>query len=345
MRRVLPILLLLSLLLTPSRAGVRWFEGNLEQAMARARAEGRLVLVDCWATWCKYCRVMDQDVWSQEGVARALERSTVPIKREVDARRGLGLDISERYGVRELPAVLIIDPNDGSLLSKLVGYSSPERLIEGIDEAFRKAAEARSPQTAQSPADLLRASREALRSEDAPRALEQARAARAADADCSAGIALDAAVVEAEVLLRLGKSERALEALETVAARCPNALCPEIWRRWVELAGHVDGKAGKGRVLERWAAAAPDDIEAQVAWGVWLREDGGDAARSAEVLEKATRVAPDDPLPLAEWSRSLAAAGHREQAIEAIEQAIALDPHDPDLRELRFRLRFESTPR
>ncbi|MDQ7006515.1 MAG: thioredoxin family protein [Acidobacteriota bacterium] len=345
MKRLLVALLLAAATPAPASAAVAWFEGDLQQAMEKARAEGRLVLVDCWATWCKYCRVMDQDVWSQEGVTRVVERNTVPLRREVDARRGLGLDLSERYGVRELPAVLIIDPKDGSLLVDLVGYSSPERLIEGIDQAYEKSAERRSPQQPSGAADLLREGREALRVREFRRALERTRQAAAADPDCRAGVALDAGLLEAEIHRRMDRPGHALEALESLADRCAGKLNPEAWRLWSELAASVDGQAGRGRVLERWAAADTASVEAQVAWGVWLREEGGDAARSARVLEDVTRRAPDDPLPLVEWSRSLNALGRREQALEALEAAIRLDPHDPDLRELRFRLRFPSTGR
>ncbi|MDQ7088825.1 MAG: thioredoxin family protein [Acidobacteriota bacterium] len=260
MKRLLVALLLAAATPAPASAAVAWFEGDLQQAMEKARAEGRLVLVDCWATWCKYCRVMDQDVWSQEGVTRVVERNTVPLRREVDARRGLGLDLSERYGVRELPAVLIIDPKDGSLLVDLVGYSSPERLIEGIDQAYEKSAERRSPQQPSGAADLLREGREALRVREFRRALERTRQAAAADPDCRAGVALDAGLLEAEIHRRMDRPGHALRlsnpsptAARESSTRRPGA-CGRSWPRasMARPAGAGCSSAGRRRTPPAW---------------------------------------------------------------------------------------------
>lgn len=320
--------------------GVPWFKGTLDEAMKAAEGQGRLVLVDCWATWCKYCHVMDQDVWSQPGLARILAEQTVPIKREVDASRGLGLDISGRYGVEGLPVVLFLDPHDGRLLHKLTGFCSADRILQGLREAWKAAHAGAAPPAARGmdPAEALSRARQMLSKRDSRGALRAAKTAWRGDVDCSRAVAGDAALMIASIEERAGHPDRGLEMLRQASARCADQDGGALWQRRIELAAETGGEAARGKELEAWTRARPEDPAAWLAWGIWWRERGDDPARSVEILERAAQLAPDDPLPLAELARARAKAGDLDRALEAVDQAIRIDPHDPDLRELRLDL-------
>jgi thiol:disulfide interchange protein len=49
------------------------WEPDLVAGLEAARREGRPVLVDFWATWCKNCLVMDRTTLVDPAVAAALE--------------------------------------------------------------------------------------------------------------------------------------------------------------------------------------------------------------------------------------------------------------------------------
>src|SRR5690606_2728779 len=45
-------------------SAVDWFEGSLEQALAKAKAEDKLVFVDVGAYWCPPCHELDETVFT-----------------------------------------------------------------------------------------------------------------------------------------------------------------------------------------------------------------------------------------------------------------------------------------
>jgi thiol:disulfide interchange protein len=91
---------------------------SFDEALAKARAEKRLVFVDVYADWCTWCTKMDEDVFTDARVKTAL-LAYVPIKVDVD--RGGGHGLASRYGVEGLPAFLLVNGN-GELVGRLDGY-------------------------------------------------------------------------------------------------------------------------------------------------------------------------------------------------------------------------------
>ena len=48
---------------------------KFEQALARARREGRYLLVDATAAWCAPCKLMDRTTWRDPSVLAQLQRN------------------------------------------------------------------------------------------------------------------------------------------------------------------------------------------------------------------------------------------------------------------------------
>ena len=86
---------------------------SLAQGLAAAEAEGKPVLVDVWATWCKNCLTMDRTTLKAAGVREALDEY-VKIKFQAE---DLGIsparEVMERFEAIGLPAYAILQFRDG----------------------------------------------------------------------------------------------------------------------------------------------------------------------------------------------------------------------------------------
>jgi thiol:disulfide interchange protein len=98
---------------------------SFEEALARARAEKKLVFVDLYADWCGWCTRMDEDVFTNARVQHAL-LDFIPIK--VDADRGGGRSVAARYSVTGLPAFLLLN-GDGEVVRRFDGYLPIEEFL------------------------------------------------------------------------------------------------------------------------------------------------------------------------------------------------------------------------
>jgi uncharacterized protein YyaL (SSP411 family) len=83
---------------------VRW-EPWGEAAFARARSEGKRVLLSISASWCHWCHVMDEESFTHPEVIRQLNERFVPVRVDSDQRP----DINSRYNMGGWPTVAVLD--------------------------------------------------------------------------------------------------------------------------------------------------------------------------------------------------------------------------------------------
>ena len=115
--------------------GIAFFEGTYEQALAAAKAQGKLVFVDAYAVWCGPCRRMSSDVFPRENVGAVFNESFVSMK--IDMEHGEGLTFGKLFPVSSYPTLLFISP-EGELVQRVIGAQSPENLIQQAQLALRK---------------------------------------------------------------------------------------------------------------------------------------------------------------------------------------------------------------
>ncbi len=86
-----------------------WYQ-SIPEALAAAKAEGKPVFVDMWATWCKNCYVMDETTFQDEAVKAAMANYVRVKVQSEDPEAQPAKALLERFDSVGLPTYAIIQP-------------------------------------------------------------------------------------------------------------------------------------------------------------------------------------------------------------------------------------------
>ncbi|HEX7554025.1 MAG TPA: cytochrome c biogenesis protein CcdA, partial [Geothrix sp.] len=109
---------------TPKEEHAGWLEQDLEGALAKAKTEHKVVLVDIYAEWCAQCKELDEKTWPEAGVKQWLAQNAVAIRIDTDARRK---DLATKLQIRSYPTVILLDAQ-GRELRRILGFQKPEAM-------------------------------------------------------------------------------------------------------------------------------------------------------------------------------------------------------------------------
>ncbi|MBQ7664652.1 MAG: thioredoxin family protein [Bacteroidaceae bacterium] len=116
--------------------GIKFETGTLETVLAKAKAEGKMVFVDCYTTWCGPCKMLAKQTFTDATVGDYYNDRFVSI--QIDMEHGEGPELAKRYGVSAYPTLIYLDSN-GNLITKQVGFRHP---VEFLAETKRLMSEA-----------------------------------------------------------------------------------------------------------------------------------------------------------------------------------------------------------
>lgn len=107
--------------------GVKWYE--LEEAQVLAKENNKKVLVYAEASWCSYCKKMEQQVLSKSDVQRDMAQYFYPVRVDIESDQKLrynGEEMTQQAFARRMrvsgtPTFIFIDQG-GSVLGAQPGF-------------------------------------------------------------------------------------------------------------------------------------------------------------------------------------------------------------------------------
>ncbi|MBO9684631.1 MAG: thioredoxin family protein, partial [Flavisolibacter sp.] len=84
--------------LLQAQNGVKWMTNlSWEEIKRKAQTENKYIFVDCYATWCAPCKLMDSVVYSSEKIAEHLGKKFIAFKIQLDSSSADTEEIRKRY--------------------------------------------------------------------------------------------------------------------------------------------------------------------------------------------------------------------------------------------------------
>lgn len=106
---------------------VRWVT-SLAEAKELAQSEGKMILIDFFATWCGPCKMLESQVFTTEEF-KALSSKFVFCRIDVDEQT----DIAAQFKIEAMPTTIITDAN-GSEKGRFLGYMPPTEYLEQVKQ-------------------------------------------------------------------------------------------------------------------------------------------------------------------------------------------------------------------
>ncbi len=276
-------------------SAVEWFEGTVEQALAKAKAENKLVFIDVGAYWCPPCHELDEKVFIKPEVGAFLNAGYVSV--HIDAEKGEGPEIVDRYRIQAYPTLLVLEAS-GVEKGRLVDSMEPATLIEAVKQvaegknvlAELEAAVKASPDDLKARYELAHAQALAARRDDA---LASLAAVIEGDPDNAQGLAAKAMYDRAMFVTAKidGDREAAVKQFEALQQKFPKSkpslrAYRQIGRQLCKL-GRADEAVAS---LEKMIATDPENPDLKGSYG-WFsfrqkcRPDAGLRAVEAGLLQ------------------------------------------------------------
>jgi thiol:disulfide interchange protein DsbD len=123
-----------------TRSPIAWTPFS-DDAVARAVAAGRPVLIDFEAEWCLPCREMDRTTFRDAAVVRAAA-AFATLRVDVTSADDRVNELMARFAVPGVPTYVLLGP-DGHERRRLVGFVGPEEMLRAMEPLVAADAEAR----------------------------------------------------------------------------------------------------------------------------------------------------------------------------------------------------------
>lgn len=106
---------------------------DFSQALELSKKQQKPILLFLYASWCSHCNKMKKEVFTDAAVTSFVSSNFIPIA--IDAEKGEGIILKQKYSVAAFPAFIYIDKNN-KLLYALTGEFKTDKFIEESKNAL-----------------------------------------------------------------------------------------------------------------------------------------------------------------------------------------------------------------
>ncbi len=111
---------------TPDELGIQFFEGSYADALAKAKAENKMLFVDIYASWCGPCKRLKATTFRDPAVGAYFKEHFISFA--IDGEKGEGPALARQLALRAYPSLYWIKA-DGSLAKQNVGFVNAAQLL------------------------------------------------------------------------------------------------------------------------------------------------------------------------------------------------------------------------
>lgn len=107
--------------------GIHFSTGNWKEIQELAKKENKAIFIDVYTSWCGPCKKMAAEIFPQPKVGAMFNANFINYK--IDAEKGEGIELSNKYNAKAYPTYLFINSN-GELIYRTTGYMPAENFLK-----------------------------------------------------------------------------------------------------------------------------------------------------------------------------------------------------------------------
>ncbi|MCZ8156334.1 MAG: thioredoxin family protein [Leptospira sp.] len=100
------------------------WESSIQRGMQRAKEENKPILIDVYADWCTYCKVLEKEIFPDKEVSKLLE-GFITVRLDGEEFPNL----RQKYAIEGYPTILFIDGNS-NYLNKITGLATKAMVLD-----------------------------------------------------------------------------------------------------------------------------------------------------------------------------------------------------------------------
>ena len=101
------------------------------EGVKAAKAEGKLVFIDFFTTWCGPCAMMANETFPQKKMGEYFNERFVCLK--IDAEKGEGVELAKRFNVTGYPTFVVLDVEENVLGRRVGATTDTQEFIAAIE--------------------------------------------------------------------------------------------------------------------------------------------------------------------------------------------------------------------